>query len=192
MVLHRLVDVEVGAAGRVETGEQFVHHDEQPHVGRLLDEQALGLVLVGFGIGLAGLGLHRLEKIGVEVEEKLFVGFRVRACLLLGDVLGLRVVGSDDGTAALERGFLEQLVVAGRLVDAGCHEHGIATLADEAGFHAEVEEDVLHHPLHAGTGAEDFLHGAPLLAQGGLLPFVEAIGFGLKPLVDLAWFACPP
>ena len=34
-------------------------------------------------------------------------------------------------------------------------------------------------------GAEDFLHGAPLLAQCGLLPVVERLGLGLEPGVDL-------
>ena len=61
VVLHGLVDVEIGAARRIEAGEQLVHHDEQPHVRRLLDEQLLHLILVGFGLGLAGLGVDVLR-----------------------------------------------------------------------------------------------------------------------------------
>ena len=49
MILHRFVDVQIGARRRVKTCEQLVHHDQQLHVGRLFDEQGLGPFFIGFG-----------------------------------------------------------------------------------------------------------------------------------------------
>ena len=46
VVVQLVVEVDVGAARRVEAGEQLAHHDQQLQVRRLLDEAALGLVLV--------------------------------------------------------------------------------------------------------------------------------------------------
>ena len=145
----------------------------------------LRLVLVGFGLGLAGLRLHVLEQRGVGVVDELLVRLGVGAGFLQRDVAGLRVVGGDDRALALEDGLLEQLEVLARLVDAGGHQHGVAPLVAQARLHAEVEDDVLHHALHARAGAEHLLHRAPLLAQGGLLPVVQALGLGIEPRIDL-------
>ena len=149
VVLHRLVDVEVGAARRIEAGEQLVHDNEQPHVRRLLDEPLLYLILVGFGLGLAGLGIHVLEQRGVGVEEKLLFGLRVRAGFLQRHIPRLRIVRSHNRAPALEHRLLEQLEILRRLVDARRHEHRIAALAGEPRLHAEIEDDILDHPLHA-------------------------------------------
>ena len=40
VVLHLLVDVEVGGARGVEAGQQLVDHDQQPHLAGLVDELA--------------------------------------------------------------------------------------------------------------------------------------------------------
>ena len=40
VVLHLLVDVEIGGARRVEAGQQLVDHDQQPHLAGLVDEAA--------------------------------------------------------------------------------------------------------------------------------------------------------
>ena len=61
VVLHGLVYVEISAGGRVEAGEQLVHHDEQPHVRRLFGEQRLRLLLVGLGLGHARFGVDVLS-----------------------------------------------------------------------------------------------------------------------------------
>ena len=61
----------------------------------------------------------------------------------------------------------------------------------QARLHAEVEDDVAHHALHARAGAEHVLHRAPLLAQGGLLPVVQALGLGVEPRIDLVLRAEP-
>ena len=55
----------------------------------------------------------------------------------------------------------------------------------QARLHAEVEDDVAHHPIHAGVGAEHVLHRAPLLFQLVLLPVVQPLGLGLEPGIDL-------
>ena len=41
VVAHLLVDVEAGGRGRVEAGQELVHHDEQLHLARLFDELLL-------------------------------------------------------------------------------------------------------------------------------------------------------
>ena len=45
MVAHLLVDVEVGGRRRIEAGQQLVHHDQQLHLPRLVDELLLHLLL---------------------------------------------------------------------------------------------------------------------------------------------------
>jgi hypothetical protein len=50
VVLHLLVDVEVGRRRRVETGEELVHHDEQLHLPGLVDEALLYLLLELVGL----------------------------------------------------------------------------------------------------------------------------------------------
>jgi hypothetical protein len=49
VVAQLVVEVDVGAARRIEAGQQLAHHDQQLQVGRLLDEAALHLVLVLLG-----------------------------------------------------------------------------------------------------------------------------------------------
>ena len=78
-----------------------------------------------------------------------------------------------------------------RLVDAGRHQDGVAALAGQARLHAEVENDVADHPIHARARAEHVLHRAPLLLQLVLLPVVQPLGFGLEPGVDLVLRAEP-
>ena len=165
VVLHGLVDVEVGAGRRVEAGEQLVHHDQQLHVGRLFDEQVLGPLLVGLGLGHARLGVDVLQQLGVGVVDELLVGLGVGAGFLQGDILRLRVVGGDHRALALEGRLLEQGEILAGLVDAGCHQHGVAALAGQARLDAEVEDDVAHHPIHARPGAEHLLHRAPLASS---------------------------
>ena len=149
VVLHGLVDVEIGAGRRVETRQQLLHHHEQLHVRRLLGEQRLGLLLVGLCLAHTRLGFDVLEQLGVGVVEELFVGFGVRAGFLLGHILGVRVVGGDYRAPALERRLLEQGEILARLVDARCDQDGVAAFAGQTGLHAEIEDDVAHHPLHA-------------------------------------------
>ena len=134
---------------------------------------------------LPGLAIHILQQRGVGVEKKLLFGLRVRAGFLQRHVLRLRIVGSHKRAPALEHGLLEQLEILRRLVDARRHEHRVAALAGEPRLHAEIEDDVLDHPLHARARTEHLLHRAPLLAQCGLLPVVQALRLGLEPSVHL-------
>jgi hypothetical protein len=71
VVVEFVIEVDVGAARRIEAGQQLAHHDEQFEVGRLLDEPVLGLVLVGLG-GLAGWE----DVLGVGVELVALVAVR--------------------------------------------------------------------------------------------------------------------
>ena len=185
MVLHGLVDVQVRAGRCIKAGQQLVHHDQQAHVGRLLDEQSLGLVFVGFRLGLAWLGLHIAQQLGIGVVGELLVGLCAGANLFQRHILGLRVVRGDDRAPALEQRLLKQREVFAGLVDARRHQDGIAAFTGQARFDAEVKNNVRHHPVHAGFGAEHVLHRAPLLFQLFFLPVVQRLGLGVKPLVDL-------
>ena len=149
VVLHRLVDVEVGAGRRVEAGEQLVHDDQQLHVRRLLGEQCLGALLVGLGLGHARLGVDVLQQLGVGVVDELLVGLGVGAGFLLGHVLGQRVVGSHDRALALEGRLLEEREILARFVDARRHQDGVAALARKPRLDAEIENDVAHDAIHA-------------------------------------------
>ena len=42
VILHRLVDVEHAAGGGIEAGEELVNHNQQLHLGGLLDETLFG------------------------------------------------------------------------------------------------------------------------------------------------------
>ena len=156
---------------------------------RLPGEQRLGRILVGLGPGHAGLRIDLLQQLGIGVVDELLVGFGVRAGFLQRHIPGLRVVGGHDGAPALERRILEQREVLAGLVDAGGHENGVAALAGKTRFDAEVEDDVVHHPVHARPGAEHFLHRAPLILQLVLLPVVQPPGLGVEPGVDLVFGA---
>ena len=191
VVLHRLVDVEIGAGRRVEAGEQLVHDDQQLHVGRLLDEQRLGPLLVGLGLRHARLGFNVLQQLGVGVVDELLVGLGVGAGLLLRHVLGQRIVGGHDRASALERRLLKQREILARLIDAGRHQDRVAAFAGQPRLYAEIEDDVADHPVHAGARTEHVLHRAPLLLQLVLLPVVQPLGLGVEPGVDLVLGAEP-
>ena len=71
VVAQFVVEVDVGAARRIEAGQQLAHDDQQLHVRRFLDEAALGFVLVLLG------GLALLEDVlgvGVELVALVAVG----------------------------------------------------------------------------------------------------------------------
>ena len=151
MVLHGLVDVEVGAGRGIKARQQLVHHDQELHLGGRLDEAVLRLLLVGLGLGLARLGHHVRQQRGVGVEDELLVALGVGAGLFLADVRGLRVVGGHHRAPALEHRLAEQHEVLAGLVDAGGHQDGVAAFARQPGLHGEVEHDVGHHAVHAGA-----------------------------------------
>ena len=186
VVLHGLVQVQDGAARRVEAGEQLVDHDEQLHLGGLFAETALHLIFVGLSLGLARLRLHVLQQLDVGGVDDFLGGVRVGSRVLLGHVASLRIVGGDHCTSVLERGAEEQVVVPARLVDARRHEHRGPALPLQPGpGHVEVPHDVVDDAVHAALGTEHLLHGRPVLAEQGLLVPGQALGLDLKPLVDV-------
>ena len=107
------------------------------------------------------------------------------AGLLQRHILGLRVVRGNHRAAPFEGRVLEELVVLASLINAARHQDGVASLAGQARLGAEVKHNVCHHTVHARLGAEHVLHRAPLFFQLFLLPVVQALGFGVKPLVNL-------
>jgi len=84
-----VVEVDVGAARRIEAGEQLADHDQQPHVRGLFYEAPFGFVLVL--LGSLARSEHML-RIGVELVALVAVGW------LAGDRVMVRLVGRDDAT----------------------------------------------------------------------------------------------
>ena len=150
VVLHALVDVEVGAAWRVEAGQQFIHHHEQLHGGRLVLEEVLRPILVGLCLGQARTGDDLLEQFGVRVVDELLVRLGVGSRVFQRDVTRQRVVGGDDRALAFEHRLLKKLVVFARLVDAGSHEHGVAALVAQARTFLEIKDNVADDSRHSG------------------------------------------
>jgi hypothetical protein len=118
VILHAFVDVEVGAAWRIKSGQEFIDDDQKFHGGGFGFEVFFGLVFVGFGFGFVGAGGDGFEEFCVEVIDVLLVGFGVGSGVFGGDVFGLGVVGGDDRTFAFKGGFLEEFVVFAGFVDA--------------------------------------------------------------------------
>lgn len=66
MILHAFVDVEVGAGGG-EASEEFIHDDQQLHIGGLGFECVFAVFNIGFGFGEFEFRLDIFEKVGLEV-----------------------------------------------------------------------------------------------------------------------------
>ena len=110
MILHLLVDVEVCGRRRIESGQKFVHHDQQFHLPRLVDELLLGLLL-------ERLGLLTAQHLGVDVVLAQPFG-QPFATFLAFDVARRRLVRRDDRAFACQIGLVEQLKEFAGLVDA--------------------------------------------------------------------------
>ena len=166
VVVQLVIEVDVGAARRVEAGEELAHHDQQLEVGRFLDEAALGLVLVGFG-RLAVL--QDVLRVGVELVAFVAVG------RLAGDRVVVRLEGRDDAAELAEGGVLEEPVVVAGVVDARRHEDGRAPVVVQARLQVEVLDDAGDDALLALARAHQLLHRRPALAEDGLLKVVQRL-----------------
>ena len=69
VVPHLLVDVEIGGRGRIEAGEQLVHHDQQLHLPRLVDEFLLHLLLELLDL-VDGLLRRLVEPVGQHLVDR--------------------------------------------------------------------------------------------------------------------------
>ena len=187
VVLHLLVDVEVGSAGCVEAGQQLVDHDKQAHLARLVDEPVLHLLLEQRNLVCRSV-LGLVEVVGQHLEVDVVLAEPLGSTLtgvFLGDVPRLWLVAGDDGALALEAGLTEQLVELARLVDGRANEHGVASTVHQPRLDVHVQQDVVHDLAGAGLSADDLLHRAPALLQLRLGQVGHALGLGLEPLIDL-------
>ena|ERR1017187_7416777 len=94
VILHTLIDVEIGTGRRIKSGQQLVHHDQELHVGGLLLEPRLGPLLVDFGFRYPLLGRNVFQQLVVGAVDELLVGLSGGAGIFRGDVPGLRIVGN--------------------------------------------------------------------------------------------------
>ena len=92
VVAQLVVEIDVRAARRIEAGQQLADDDQQLHVRRLLDEAALGFVLVLLG-GLAVL--EDVLRVGVELVALVAVRGLAR------DRIVVRLVGGDESPPAV-------------------------------------------------------------------------------------------
>ena len=109
------VQVDVGAAGRIEAGQQLADHNQQPAVGRLVLEAALhlGFVLVG----------------AVEpLEHPVFVGLVLVAVIAAGRLFGVlvfvRLERGDDAHMLAKISVLEQPEIVASVIDFIGHQNG--------------------------------------------------------------------
>ena len=175
VVAQLVVEVDVRAARRIEAGQQLADDDQQLHVRRLLDEAALGLVLVLLG-GLALL--EDVLRVGVELVALVAVGGLAR------DRVVVRLVRRDDPAVRAEARVLKQPEVVAGVVDRRGDQDRRAAVVVQPRLEAEVLDDVGDDALLALAGAHQLLHRRPALAQHRLLEVVQALGLLLEPLVD--------
>ncbi len=104
VVAHLLVDVEVGGRWRIEAGEQLVHHDQELHLPRLMDELLLHLFLELFHLADCAL-CWLIEPVGQHLAIDAVLEQVVRltcAGLLALGISNTGGVAGDDGALALE------------------------------------------------------------------------------------------
>src|SRR5690606_27688437 len=95
VVAQLVIQIDVGAGGRIKAGEQFTHHDQQFQVGRFILKAAFHFVFVLFG---ALEALQYIVGIGVVLEA--LVAVRRFA----GDGVMVRLEGRDDAAVFAKRG----------------------------------------------------------------------------------------
>ena len=95
---------------------------------RFFGEQPLGPILIGFGLGHVRLGFNILQEFVIGVVDELLVGFGVGARFFKRNIPRLRIVGSDNGALALERGLLKEREILAGFIDAGRHQDGVAAI----------------------------------------------------------------
>ena len=151
MIGHLFIDVKVGRRRRIETGQQLVHDNQQPHPTRLLDKALFDRFLKLLH-PLASLILALAEK----VRQHLAIDMVFRQLFgqpstgrLSFDVTGIRLIAGDDGTLVSKSCLTEQLIAFASLIDTGAHQHGIATAIRQALFTVKIEQDIGHDLLES-------------------------------------------
>ena len=130
MILHVLVDIEIGAGYGVKACQQFIHHNNQAHVGRFFDKELFGPLLVDFRRSLARTGFHMLQQSDICLVNELAGGFGVFSHIF-GRIARLEII-----------------VLAG-IPDTGGHQYGISPSAAQDGFGFKVKTDFPHNLFHA-------------------------------------------
>ena len=166
VIVQLVVEIDVGAARRVEAGQELAHHDQQLEIGRLLDEPPLGLIFIGFR-GLAAF--QDVLRVGVELVSLVAVG------RFAGDRVVVRLVGCDDAAILAEGRVLEEPVIMAGVIDAGRHEDGRAPVVVQARLEAEVLDDAGDDALLALARAHQLFHFRPALAEDGALKIVQRL-----------------
>ena len=100
MISHLFIDVKVGRRRRIETGQQLVHDNQQPHPTRLLDKALFDRFLKHLH-PLASLILALAEKVrqhlAIDMVFRQLFG-QPRTGRLSFDVTGIGLIAGDDGT----------------------------------------------------------------------------------------------
>ena len=187
MIGHLLVDVEIGGRRRIKTGQQFVHHNQQPHLARLFDKALLDLLLKF--LDQRGRVLFAfIEILRQHLAIDLVLGKRLglpRAGLFPLDHAGIRLIAGHNGALATKAMGAEHLVAFASLIDTRADQHGIATAIGQPGFLIEIEQNIPHDLLQPRATRQQLLHRGPLLLELLASEARQRLGFGLKPLVHL-------
>ena len=129
VILHVLIDVEIGRTRCIKAGQEFIDHNKQPHLAGMLDERLLDTLfkLVNpldsiVGVGLEVVGEH--PTVDVVLDDLLVLA---SARVFLRDLGCVRLIARDDGDLAGEFAAAEDVVELAGLVDARTHQHGVAS-----------------------------------------------------------------
>ena len=186
MIVHRLVDVQVGAAGGIEARQELIHDDQQLHIRRFFHELPLSflfefchlacdLAVVRFGINTDHL------QVGV-VFFKCF-GILVIADCVRSQITGLGCVGGNDRT--LPKALCtEDFVVSAGGVDGVCHQNGISVAIHQPCLRPKIENDIIGDFLQTRLGGEHLLKITPVSLQLCLCSGRKTDGLGIEPGID--------
>ena len=165
MILHVLINIEIGRGRRVKAREKFVHDNQKLHLTRLLDE-----VLLDVSLKILG---------GLPAEH-----FLVDRILAVCGVERSRLVGSHHRGLG-QTMLLEDLVVSAAFVDTARHQHRVAAATRQPVFLVKVVQNIEHDLLEARLGTQEALHRPPTLFQLSPGHIRKALGALFKPGVNL-------
>ena len=186
VIVHRLVNVEISAGRCVESGQEFVHHDEQLHVRGFFNKLPLGLCFKLFYLFCnTALILRGIDADHTQIGGIFFERFRI---LVIADgvcaqITSLRHIRGYYRTLA-ESLALEDLEILARGVYRPGNQNSIACSIHQTRLGFKVKNDVICDFLQPGARGKNLLQIAPVRFQTSFCTRHQSDGFCLKPSVN--------
>ena len=134
MVAHGFVDIQIGRARSVKASQQFVHHNQQLHLRRLILELLFDALLK---LGEFFISEHPL----VYFLFVFFFAFLREIGGSCSDTLRSRLVGSHDGAFGKAHAHEYFPILAG-FIDAARHEHSRTAVILKPRFQTHIKHDI--------------------------------------------------